>query len=124
MNKSSPCVALRRMKIVLIRRVLFITVGAMVLAAGIRAFARADSKQVSPELAAKEKEGCSNNLQTIYKAIEAFRRDHQDLPNWFADLVPDYLPDVNVLICPVCRRTGETDVAPLSDPRVASSYLF
>src|ERR1041385_632983 len=86
--------------------------------------AAADSKQVPPELAAKEKEGCTKNLQTIYTAIEAYRRDHKNLPNWFSDLVPDYLPDVNVLICPVCRRTGETDVAPLSDPRIASSYLF
>src|SRR5262245_50093675 len=107
MNGTLPCVALRRVKIAVIRRLILIAAAVAVgLAAGIRAFARADSKQVSPELATKEKEGCIKNLQTIYTAIEAYRHDHKDLPNWFSDLVPDYLPDVNVLVCPVCRRTG------------------
>ena len=125
MSEPWPCVALGRMKIAKVRRVLFIAAGAtVVVLGGLQSVARADSKQVSPELAAKEKEGCIKNLHTIYTAIEAYRRDHKELPNWFSDLVPDYLPDVNVLICPVCRRTGETDAAPLSDPRVASSYLF
>jgi len=125
MNEPSPCVALHRMKIVVIRRLVCVAAAAAVgLAAGIQACAGADSKQVSVELTTKEKEDCTRNLQTIYKAIEAYRRDHKNIPNWFSDLVPDYLPDVNVLICPVCRRTGETDAAPLSDPRVASSYLF
>src|SRR5215471_19345093 len=110
MNEPSPCVALHRMKIVVIRRLVCVAAAAAVgLAAGIQACAGADSKQVSVELTTKEKEDCTRNLQTIYKAIEAYRRDHKNIPNWFSDLVPDYLPDVNVLICPVCRRTGETD---------------
>jgi uncharacterized coiled-coil protein SlyX len=46
------------------------------------------------------------------------------LPNWLSDLVPDYLPDANVLICPVCQRTGQIERPPLADPYIASSYLF
>src|SRR5882757_5687382 len=57
-------------------------------------------------LAANEKEECTKNLKIIYDSIEAYRKDHKDLPNWLSDLVPDYLADANVLICPVCRRTG------------------
>ena len=83
------------------------------------------SASASPgEQATQERLACSNNLHTIYGAIEAYRRDHSDLPNWFSDLVPDYLPDVNVLVCPTCRRTGRTEDARLADPHIASSYLF
>src|SRR5262245_25483306 len=56
------------------------------------------------DLAANEKEDCTKNLKVIYDGIEAYRKDHKDLPNWLSDLVPDYLPDANVLVCPVCRR--------------------
>src|SRR3954470_21257824 len=81
-------------------------------------------KEVSAELAEQERDGCIKNLKSIYAAIESYRRDHKDVPNWFSDLVPDYLSDVNVLVCPVCRRTGQTDIPSLADPKIASSYLF
>jgi hypothetical protein len=77
-----------------------------------------------PKLAGEEKEACSKNLKTIYEAIQAFQADHRDLPNWLSDLVPQYLKDANVLICPVCRRTGRTEPPPLADPKLPSSYLF
>ncbi len=50
--------------------------------------------------------------------------DHKDLPNWLSDLVPQYISDVNVLICPVSKRTGQMESGALSDPRLPSSYLF
>jgi hypothetical protein len=74
--------------------------------------------------AAQDKEGCIRNLKTIYAAIQAYEKDKKDLPNWFSDLVPEYLPDVTVLMCPVSRRTGKTEPPGLADPKVASSYLF
>lgn len=74
--------------------------------------------------AAAEKQGCVKNLKTIYAAIQAFQADHHDLPNWLSDLVPRYLDDVNVLVCPVCRRTGRVEPPPLADPKLPSSYLF
>lgn len=80
--------------------------------------------QPSAELTAQEKDECAKNLKLIYDAIEAYRKEHKDLPNWLSDLVPDYLPDANVLVCPVCRRTGQIEKPPLADPYIASSYLF
>ena len=87
------------------------------------------SPQTAPDLkasnqAVEEKKGCSKNLRTIYNALQAFQADHRDLPNWLSDLVPQYLDDANVLICPVCRRTGQTEAPPLADPKLPSSYLF
>jgi hypothetical protein len=76
------------------------------------------------ELAAQEKEACTRNLKIIYQAIQAYELDHKDLPNWLSDLVPKYLPDANVLVCPVCRRTGKTEDPALADPKLSSSYLF
>jgi hypothetical protein len=101
-----------------------------ILAAGTLALALWSSAalvnaQPKPEeLAAQEKEACTRNLKTIYQAIRAYELDHKDLPNWLSDLVPKYLPDANVLICPVCRRTGKTEDPALADPKLPSSYLF
>jgi hypothetical protein len=78
----------------------------------------------SSQQAAEDKEGCNRNPTTIHAAIQAYQKDKKDLPNWFSDLVPQYLPDVTVLICPVSRRTGKTEPPGLADPKVASSYLF
>lgn len=78
----------------------------------------------TPNRAAEEKAACIKNLKAIYEAIQAYQADHRDLPNWLSDLVPQYLPDANVLICPVCRRTGQTEAPPLADPKLPSSYLY
>jgi hypothetical protein len=71
-----------------------------------------------------EREGCIRNLKVIYDAIQAYQMDHKDIPNWLSDLVPQYLNDANVLICPVCKRTGEAESAPLADPNLPCSYLY
>ena len=60
----------------------------------------------APDQTAEERAACIKNLKTIYDAIQEYQRDHKSLPNWLSDLVPQYLADVNVLTCPVCRRTG------------------
>ena len=107
------------------RRLTHWLVAAGLAAALSRPFAtHAAEAAASPELAQEEKEGCTKNLNLIYQAIQAYQTDHQDLPNWLSDLVPQYLADANVLICPVCRRTGKTESPPLADPKLPSSYLF
>lgn len=86
--------------------------------------AQTNSEPPVPDGAALEKEACLRNLKVIYDAIEAYRLDRKDLPNWLSDLVPKYLADGNVLICPVCLRTGQTEAPPLADPNLPSSYLY
>src|SRR5437773_1745965 len=49
---------------------------------------------------AQDKEVCIRNLKQIYEAIQAYRRDHKDLPNWLSDLVPQYLKEPATLVCP------------------------
>src|SRR5690242_1753077 len=86
----------------------------------------AQTNAPAPEvtLASQEREACMQNLKVIYSAIQKYQLDHKDIPNWLSDLVPDYLSDVNVLTCPVCRRTGRSETKLLADPKLPSSYLF
>jgi hypothetical protein len=105
-------------------------VAMLAMATGAAAFlASAASAQTAAitngaKLAAQERQACSKNLKAIYAAIQAFQADRHDLPNWLSDLVPQYLPDANVLTCPTCRRTGQAEAPPLTDPKLPSSYLF
>jgi hypothetical protein len=96
------------------------------LLAGLTLTTSAQTNPAPPALdgAALEKEACTRNLKVIYDAIQAYRLDYKDLPNWLSDLVPKYLADANVLICPVCLRTGQTEAPPLADPKLPSSYLY
>ena len=69
------------------------------------ASAQTSPASAAPARAAEEKAACIKNLKAIYDAIQAYQADHRDLPNWLSDLVPQYLADANVLVCPVCRRS-------------------
>ena len=75
-------------------------------------------------LAAAEKKACGENLLKIFAAIQTFQAERKDLPNWLSDLVPKYLSDANLLVCPTARRTGRIEAPPLADPNLSSSYLF
>ncbi len=55
-----------------------------------------------------DRQECIKQLEKVHQAIQAYRRDHKDLPNWLSDLVPKYITDTNLLVCPVTRRTGRT----------------
>jgi hypothetical protein len=88
------------------------------------AWAQTDAATEKAKLAAEEKEGCTRNLKIIYDAIQAYRIDHKDIPYWLSDLVPQYITDPNVLICPVCKRTGQVELPPYADPKLPCSYLF
>jgi len=101
-----------------VRRVLVLTTGLWLSAAGIF------QCRGQEDTAAQEKEACIRNLKQVYEAIQSYQAEHKDLPNWLSDLVPQYLSDANLLICPVCRRTGKVESPPLADPKIACSYLF
>jgi thiol-disulfide isomerase/thioredoxin len=74
---------------------------------------------------AGDKELCTKQLELIYPAVQAYRRDHKDLPNWLSDLVPKYIADTNLLICPITKRTGQTHAFEhLKDPKLPAAYLY
>ena len=52
----------------------------------------------------QERDECMRNLQAINQSIQKFRKDKKDVPTWLSDLVPDYLDDPNLLVCPEIGR--------------------
>jgi hypothetical protein len=86
--------------------------------------AQANTTAEQSRIDAEEKEGCTRNLKVIYDAIQAYKLDHKDLPNWLSDLVPQYIGDASILICPRCKRTGLVEPSALGDPNIPCSYLF
>ncbi len=74
--------------------------------------------------AANDREACEKNLGTLYKALQAYRTEKKDLPAWLSDLIPKYVKDPNVLICPVVKKTGAVTTFGIEDPKVSTAYLF
>ncbi len=95
--------------------------GTMLLANGLRAD---PAESASPE-AESDRQACIKQLEKIHQAIQAYRRDHKDLPNWLSDLVPKYISEKEELICPVTKRTQRTHQFPhLRDPKLPQGYLY
>ena len=87
--------------------------------------ATADAEQASPSQDVRDKTTCTRQLGTVFQAIQAYRRDHKDIPNWLSDLVPKYLADTNALVCPITRRTGKMhSFEHLFDPKIKEAYLY
>src|SRR6266446_9629554 len=84
----------------------------------------ANTNNYNPSTDWAEAAACTKNLEKINAAIEAYRNDNHDVPNWLSDLVPKYLADTNVLICPVTTRTGLQSAFGVLDPKIHSSYLY
>ena len=72
----------------------------------------------------REKDLCRKNLRLIWEAIQAYRQKNKDIPNWLSDLVPDYLADSDVLLCPVSKRFGLIYNIGIPDPERRSSYHY
>jgi len=68
-------------------------------------------------------DGCTHKLEKIARAIDAYRKEHKDLPNWISDLVPKYLAATD-LICPVTAKTGRLSPFGALDPNMKCSYLY
>ncbi len=85
---------------------------------------KAGATAPSAELLAQEREIDRRHLQRIYKAIQAYYKEHRDLPNWLSDLVPQYLPDAGDLISPVETRTGKSVLFGREDPKIHTSYIY
>ena len=72
------------------------------------------------------KKECMKNLDTIGKAILAYRDDHNgEMPDWISELYPKYLQDPKILLCPADKTGGSPAVhAAYKDPKMPCSYLY
>ncbi len=93
-------------------------------------FANADTPAEKPsedlimEQHEKNIEVCTQNLVTIGKAIETYKKEHGDFPEWLSDLHPKHLADANTLICPVDKENGKTIFSLNADPKMPASYGY
>lgn len=72
----------------------------------------------------EDKEACKKNLTALGEAIQAYRTDNKDVPDWLSDLIPKYLKNPNVLMCPVAKKTGQVSNLGMNDPKVSTSYTY
>ncbi len=72
----------------------------------------------------KNVEICTQNLLVIGGAIQAYEKEHSDLPEWLSDLHPKYLPDPNILICPADTSGGKAGYPLNVDPKMSVSYGY
>ncbi len=67
---------------------------------------------------------CKQHLLEIGKAIQAYKKEHGDFPQWLSDLYPKYLPDANLLLCPADENGGKTHFLVNADPKMPLSYDY
>ena len=72
----------------------------------------------------KNIEICTQNLVAIGKAIEAYKKEQGDFPDWLSDLHPKHLTDANTLICPADEERGKTIFSFNADPKMPVSYGY
>ena len=72
----------------------------------------------------KNIELCTQNLVAIGKAVEAYKKEHGDVPEWLSELHPRYLPDANLLLCPADELGGKPIFTSNADPKMLVSYGY
>lgn len=66
-------------------------------------------------------------MKEIGKAIQKYKEDNGDIPNWLSDLYPKYLQDPNILLCPADTSEppgSKTLRSEPHDPKMACSYRY
>ena len=72
----------------------------------------------------KNIEICTQNLVAIGKAVEAYKKEHGDFPEWLSELHPKYLPDASLLLCPADELGGKPIFTSNADPKMPVSYGY
>lgn len=68
---------------------------------------------------------CRAHLEKIHTAIQEYRKDNKCLPDYFHDLVPRFISDTNLFLCPQGSRDKIEPRYPwLGDPTLPSHYLY
>lgn len=79
----------------------------------------------SEETLAQEKAVSKQRMQQIYDAIQAYRKEHKELPPYLSDLYPRYIADTNVFLCPTAVRLNQSLPFPeLLDPKLLVQYGY
>ncbi|MCI0746451.1 MAG: hypothetical protein L0Y58_13695 [Verrucomicrobia subdivision 3 bacterium] len=50
---------------------------------------------------------CQRNLTKIYDALQEYQQKYTTIPNWLSELVPEFISDPQVLVCPYVNQTGD-----------------
>jgi len=82
------------------------------------------SEDLTEAQSQKNIEICTQNLVAIGKAVEAYKKEHEDFPDWLSDLHPKYLPDANLLLCPADEESGKPLFSSTTDPEMSVSYDY
>ncbi len=86
--------------------------------------AQKPNKAVEETQNMKNIEICTRNLTAIGKAVEAYKKEHGDFPEWLSELYPKYLPDANLLLCPADELGGKPIFTSNADSKMPVSYGY
>ena len=104
------------------RSLLFVCLGAL-LAWPVTLRSADDSADAT--LLAGERDVTKQRMLQIYDAIQEYRKDHKELPDYLSDLYPKYIGDTNTFLCPTALRLGkELPFPELVDPKLHSHYGY
>ena len=92
--------------------------------AGIPAQETNEAPVLTAEQHEKNIELCTQNLVAIGEAVEAYKKEHDDFPEWLSELYPKYLPDANQLLCPADELGGKPIFTSNADPKMPVSYGY
>ena len=67
---------------------------------------------------------CKQHLTEIGKAVQAYRKEHDDFPEWLSELHPKYLSDASLLLCPADKLGGKPIFTSNADPNMPVSYGY
>ena len=82
------------------------------------------SENMVTEQHEKNIEICTQNLVVIGEAVEAYKKEHGDFPEWLSELHPKYFPNANLLLCPADELGGKPIFTSNADPKMPVSYGY
>ncbi|MDE0483139.1 MAG: redoxin domain-containing protein [Candidatus Poribacteria bacterium] len=101
-----------------------IVLGLLITSANADTPAEKQSEDLMTEQHEKNIEICTQNLVAIGKAVEAYKKEHGDFPEWLSELHPKYLPEANLLLCPADEECGKPLLSSNADPKMSVSYDY
>jgi len=67
---------------------------------------------------------CAQNLIAIGKALQTYKKEHANFPEWLSELQPKHLTNPDALICPADEDQGVPILSYDTDPNLPVSYNY